>query len=1812
VILVTVVTIVLGIGAFIYIPATGAQDEPDLNVTISRFLPQDKTTPHTNITVHFSRDMVPSDSLDRPVISPPLVFEPPLAGIARWIEQNILRFYPDHGLAPATEYKVRVRSDDIWLYGNRINDDREFKFHTPELSLTRMDYNPIYDPLTPGQVRLKLDIQFNYDVDLEELIKNTIIKGSTDAAQSRLQFDLTRSVSSEGGVATGDYHTKFAHEISLTTEPFPITDRKQSYLLKISSGLLCKDCGRGLAETYETAMSVSMRQRQYIRDIGARITGKATAIHIRCNTSINPDDAQDFISLSPAVDFTVEQRYGQLVLHGPFESRKTYTVIVAKGMPAQDGSLLEHEFSSMVTIPDIPPTIAFQSEGIYLPQDGSKLLELETINVSRLSLEVDQIFANNLVYALAANSRELRSPYMRNIGTLGRKFYSQTVDLNGGQNATLLSTIDVGRIIGDTARGIFKIAARNLEGRWNYDARLLMLTDIGITARLSDNHLMVWVNSLSETKPLKNARVRLFSKNNQELLYGQTNSRGIVLFDDISEALSNFQPYLITVEYKDDLSYLNLNESRIATSDFDTRGRPITEDGYEAFMYLDRGVYRPGDTVRIVSLVRKSDGSSPPEFPYFIIVNDPTGREFTSFRVSTGSEQSLTTLDIPIPDFARTGKYSLMARVGDDYEIGRIAFQIEEFMPDRMKVSVITDKEEYQAGDTVRADITGQFLFGPPASNHKVSGHLTIEPHEFRPQGWSQFRFADSELGFSRIEIDLPDSILDETGKFSYDYVIPGTYNPPSALKGLVSAGVSETGGRAVYNYDEIVIHTYPRYVGLRLDFEGYAKPGEPCGISLIGVNRSSRPISIDNVAVKMYRVVYNSVLQRNSNGHYSYKSEKTLYLMDSISVDISSKGATASFIPPEYGKYLLVAHDPDGNHATSRSFYAYGWGYAPWSMENPDRIEIDLDREKYSPGDRAHLQIQAPFGGVLLLTIERDKVYEFIRMEMDENTAEIKIPIKREYFPNAYITATVIKKAAEVDKASPARAFGMIPLILSTEHRQLPITISAPEVIKPRTRVNVGISVGKTGVTHLTLAAVDAGILQLTDYQTPDPVDFYYGKKQPRLMPYDIYSLIYPEVERAESHLSPAGGRAKFDQARKRHVSPVIARRVKPVALWSGLVTTDREGNANVQIDVPEFNGKLILTAVAVQGDLFGAATGEIVVRDNIVIQESFPRFVAPNDIVDGLVTLFNNTGAQAIITVKATADGPLDFISATEQTVTIPNGSEGKTIFRFKAGLKPGKLSFNIAASDGSERAEINFELPNRPGQPLLSKFGFGSVTEDEPDTFDIPGDWLSGTTQTVIQTSSLAAVTCTKQINYLVRYPYGCLEQTTSGLFPLLYFNDLARFVEPEVFGTRGPDYFIREGIIKLTGMAQQDGWFSFWPETRHVRPWASIYASHFLLEAKRVGFHVDSDLYKNIVKNLKNIARGKNRDSKQIGHPEQIYAAYALTRAGIIENRFVNEIRSIPDDALPAYARYMLAGILHAAGDRESAITLLPETIVPAIFEPETGGRFSSGIRTNAILLSVLTDIQPDHAGCPVLVKSLMDKARTNRWYTTQATAWTLMSLGKYLAGQEIPDYTGTLELIGDTIYSFDTATFKVMRPDISDRQARLEISGPGTCYYYWHINGVPLSHAPEEFSRGIKIKRIYQTADGHPLDLKSVPLGSQIICHIEVEAVDNNLKNVVVNDLLPGALEIENPRLKTTPRLSWIPELKDDITFQDIRDDRLLLFIDLHPGKPVHFYYSLRVTSAGEFAIPPVAAECMYKPVVAGASSSGVMVVPGDK
>ena len=1769
---------------------------PDQRVKVIDFYPQGVIGRPTNINIKFSNDLVPDDSLNKVTTELPFIIEPPISGLARWIDNDKLRFFPDTMYAPSTIYKIEFKSEQAYLNGNRIDESRIFEFSTPVLIVKEVDAYVENVPRKGSFIRLVVYIEFIYAVRYDDLIAHlaTNLRPGGEA----LTFSSDDSPVSE----------KF-RLVSNEFDRRPVEGTR--YEIMIKKDLPCVGGQIPMQADFKRDFGIERPDPLVIESVRPEEAGANGRITLQLSHGTELVELQEHLTITPAVKLTFDQRYDRHVfIYGNFKPREVYTIDIEAGMQATNGRILDRAFSNKVQMPDLRPSLRFMDDGFYMAKGNNKLLAIETVNISEISVEVEQIFVNNIVYYLSGDSRYY---YGSDLRQTGRRIFAADYAIPSVLNEPLTSKFNLAEVIGDTLsegpwrQGIFSVSIRSKNERWHYSNRRIMITDLGILARMSDDHLMVWVNSLENLKPVNQAWVRLISANNQLLLEGKTNSEGVVLFEAIGPQLAGFTPLVITVNKDSDMSYLKFADCALPTAEYDISGRPFLARGYETFIYSDRGVYRPAETAHLVSVVRGKNGMMAEEFPYLLYVTDPQGYEFKKYKLNTAS-QGIATIDVEIPSFAKTGTYSIAAKINEEV-IGQYSFQVEEFMPDRIKTTMALDKTSYMTGDTALITVNGTYLFGTPCEGNQVNGKILIEQNILSPAAFPGYTFADEAKQFTSVAIDLQSASLDESGNYTYLYQIPANLYPPANLKMLISGTVLEDGGRAVSDYKSAIIHPYPIYLGLNKNFQGYAKAGDEVEFSVTAVDPDGNFRAVDAVWVRLQKIIYQTIVKkdvtrRDKREVYRYVSEEEEVPIDSVLISLAKAEQKVRFTPKEYGRYRVRLESPRTGHISTTTFYVSGWGYSPWAMTNPDRLGLELDRDVYRAGQKARLLVKAPFEGKLLLTIEQDKVLKYQTYDLDSNTAEIQIDVPEEYTPNVYISGTLIKSVSSLERFSPSRAFGIVPLVVINDQTRLAVKLEAPLQVRPGNKIEVKIKTVPQAV--LTVAAVDVGILQLTDYATPDPFDFFYGKRRLTLNAYDIYSFIFPDIKAGGTMLSAAGDENLFEQRRKRHVSPITSKRVKPVALWSGLVRTDSLGIASVSFDIPQFNGQIKVMAVGFADSKCGSADADIIVKDKILIQESLPRFLTSDDEIDARTTVFNNTGIDdtIFVTIDITGAGKLKSDKVVRKYIA--EGEKETVHFKIKAAKNPGQVVINIAAAAGDSKSTASIQLPNRPPQGLQTKHASGIARQGQPAKFKIPSDWLEGTGEYQLRISSMPAVQFSNSIQYLLSYPYGCLEQTTSKLFPMLYYDDLARFAQPELIGSRGMEYFIQEGLIKITGMQLASGGFSYWPNSSSQNEWTSIYACHFMVEARKAGYYINDSVFDKIFRYLKGVANDTKLENNR--GVLRIYAAYVLALANKLDRGTLEGLKYLNLDVLPLYSKFMYGGAIALMKSPQEALWLIPVEVQPVNFEPETGNFFDSPIRANAILLEILTELAPNNPSIPVLMESISEQLRIGRWYTTQSTAWGLMAIGKYLRKQEKANYTGSITIAGKRYKDFGLDDLMIKDKILASGDIEIAITGTGNCYYYWQSSGVAGDAKIQEYDDRLMVRREYLDANGNPLGKGTLKTGDQVVAKITATAKDKNLDNVVIDDLLPACFEIENPRLATSGRLEWVQDKSSSSDYLDIRDDRLLLFASLQQGRQFTYYYSMRVICAGEFMVPPVSAECMYDPLIKSSGSSGAIEI----
>lgn len=1833
--------------------------------SVNTFAPQGEVPQWTDFSITFSEGVVDKSRVGTEVPTEALRFTPAVQGTARWVALDRIGFFLDAPLAPAAQYTVKLTSEINPSEVFQLTGQKEFKFTTEPFAVqqTRMEFNT--DESREHAIGFGT-ITFNYPVTTADL-------------KAHLSIELDDGTEIPYQIQT---NTVTARTITFETKRIKRSDVNQKIKVKIEKGFKCTGGEIGLEKANVTPVILRGRGTLGVTYSDVRESDGTPYISVSFNAPVLSDTIEPYLEVTPAVDYQVTSNYRNIRIHGNFKRRTTYTLKIRRGLTARNDAVLKGDYMTRFKIPDIRPQLRFLGDGFFLARKGHLNLGLTTINVKRVKLDIEKVFANNLIYV---SKLDRWSRWSQN---LGKPVHSEVLDIPPQLNEEVTTPISLEDYLADEHVGIFKVMVQNADRQWDRAHQWVLITDLGISAKRAGDNLYIWVKSLATGAPVPAARVQLISDNNQTLLSGTTNWAGFVEFTEVAEKTEDFIPFMITVAKRDDLAFIQLDKHEIATADFNIAGPAYLQKGYEAFLYTSRGVYRPGETVQLAGVVRGPKQVTPEPLPIRIKILSPDGRIMRELRQQT-NKSGACEVKIPIPDYALTGNYIAKMQIADRV-VGSVQFQVEEFMPDRMKVAITVDKPSYKLGDELSIEVNAMNLFGPPAIGRKTQASCQLQAVPFvvsddaLPPGtdaakWRSFVFGNTRQ-FESQRIELGEAKTDAEGKARYQFTVPATLKAPSLLNGILTATVSEVGGRAVTASHRVVIHPYSHYAGIRRATTGAVKINQPLRFDYVAVDDTMAVTPDRALKLSLHKVHWNTILRQNAAGRYAYVSEPQVTEVKTYALTSAETVQTATFTPTGYGEYRVRLEDIESTATAEIGFYVSGWRNTPVSMEHPTRLDLVLDKPAYRPGQTAKLNIKAPFPGTLLLTVERERVLSHRTIVMKENTATVSIPVRYGYKPNVYLSATLTRTipmdtVPQPDNKSllPACAFGVIPLKIDATRRRLSIEMSlksdseqqertpltdnrgkpisdgfqSEAVVRPNSEINIAFVVhGRRSWQKydVCIAAVDEGILALTDFQTPNPHDFFYQQRGLKTRSFDLYSGILPEIADVTDNSSTGGdGVAARGLGRKRLNTSSI-RRVKPVSLWSGFVQTDGNGRGTVQFKIPQFNGKLRLMAVAFAGADYGATEAYLTIREPIVLTPTFPRFLAGGDKIRVPVTLFNGTGEAGEFTVKLQGSGDVQLLSASTSNTsemmpentpekpaqplkmepslhelsvekTVEAGTEAQVFFDIRAQDALGEVNFNLSAEGNTEMTQMDVTLPLRSVAPPVTKTGHGVVSAGESVDFILPSNLIADSSEFSLTLSPFPNIAFSDSLRYLVRYPHGCLEQTTSKVFPLLYFSDLARSVEPMLAAEDSVDYYITSGITKLESMLMSNNQFSYWPGGTYANPWSSIYASHFLVEARKAGYEVADRVYDAMLEGLKTRAKfspdteGKNNAKKvRTNIALATYASYVLAAAGQPDRGTMHYLKNRGASGLSDYSHFQLAGAFALSGELETALSMLPVSVSLSFNGKgnsgwETGGTFNSPIRAQAIMLDVLAEVNENHPSIPMLVKNLSAAASDgNRWRTTQDNAFAFLALGKIMKKQADRNYSGTLKLNGEHLADFDATETRYTDAAWDGARIQLNIKGEGNCYYYWSAFGIQRDSFIEEYERELQVRRRYFNKDGEELT-GTFGHGDLIVSEITVKALTANLENVVVVDMLPTGFEIENPRLESRAGIPWLKAQDFKPDYIDIRDDRLIFFGTFPRQRERKFYYALRAVTQGEFTLPPIAAEAMYDPTKSAVTGS---------
>lgn len=1739
----------------------------------------------SNLVFRFDKALMKDSLLNRWDSTPYIEFQPKIAGRFRWEHPDELVFSPAQPLAPATTYTAKAGPELLQFSTyDRVNKADKLTFYTPDLAFDNSNVTWIAPENNGASAVPQVDVYFNYPVDpvmLKEKIKLEI-EGQTIAP-----VWITQNADSR---------------ISFRLNGFKMEDKDIEARLTLDKGIVPQGGVNGTKEAINTKLFIPSPYNLSINEVTAEHDGTGGTLYVKTSQQVVPNQLAEFIRFDPAVKFSAEiTDDGFSINSSDFDASKTYLLTLNKGLRGRIGGTLREQYDNNVAFGELEPSIRFaSSKGVYLSSKGSRQIEVRITSLQKVKVVISKVYENNLLAAMRYGYYPKDSyggdDYYYDGGSgemeLGDVIFEKEIDtrsLPKQGNSRLFRFNPEDRL--PDMKGIYHIKIRSTDDYWINDSRFISLSDLGLIAKEGKDKLVVFANSLKTAQAQGGVNIVAYGQNNQVLGNATTNSEGVAEITYTRKEFSGFRPAMIVARTAEDFTYLPFNSTRVNTSRFEVGGKRSNSTGLDAFIYPERDIYRPGETIHFSVILRDQQWRSPGELPVKMKFLQPNGKELKTFRKTLNAEGSLEA-EVALATEAITGSYTLEVYTSNDVLLGSQTFSIEEFVPDRIKVETKLDKPFLVPGQSGVLAINAMNFFGPPAANRNYEYEVQVKQKAFKPKDLARYNFQVQNTAI-RFENVLNQGTTNESGNATETYSVPESFSNTGVLQADFYTTVFDETGRPVSRLTKADIYTQKIYLGIGSDGYWYYPLNQPIQFPLAAVDREEK-LGSGMADIKVIKHEYRTVLTKNGD-YFRYESQQDDKLVSEQTLTVNGKSTVYSFVPRTPGNYEIRVSLPGASSYVSRSFYSYGnWGgdLSSFEVDNEGNIDIELDKSSYATGESVKALFKTPFDGRMLVTLETDHLVSYQYVNVEKRNASLDLAIKPEHLPNVFITATLIKPH-EASDIPLTVAHGFQNVRVEEKGRKMELSIAAAKSSRSRSRQQVTVKAAPGSL--VTLAAVDNGVLQVSGFKTPDPYNYFYAPRALEVTAYDLYPLLFPELR---ARLSSTGGDGELNMNKR--TNPMPAKRVKLVSYWSGIRTANTNGEAQFEFDVPQFSGEIRLMAVAYKNNQFGSKESAMTIADPIVVSTALPRFLSPKDTVAVPVTITNTTAKSSTVTAKISAKGPVKVVGVASQQVSLNANSEGIALFQVVADPAIALAKVQVEVNGMGEKFTEENEIGVRPAAPLQIQTGSGVINGGATQRISLASTgFIPGTQQYQLVVSRSPALELGKQLRYLVQYPYGCTEQSVSAAFPQLYYNDLLEQMEGKGKAGTASASNVNEAIRKIRLRQLYNGGVTLWDGEGAENWWTSVYAAHFLLEARKAGFEVDKNTLDPLLNFINARLRSRTtityyynqKEQKKIAPKEVAYSLYVLALAGKPNVAVMNYYKANPQ-LLSLDSRYLLSVSYAVAGDKSRFKEILPGSFTGEVAVAQTGGSFYSDIRDEAVSLNALIDADPSNPQIPVMAKHVADLLKNRSWFSTQECAFSFVALGKLAKAANEATVTAEIKVNGAVAGTSNGRTLRLGSDQLKGGTVDIQTKGSGRLYYYWQSEGISQTGDYIEEDKFIRVRKSFFDRTGKLITGNTFRQNDLVVVRITLEkSYGGAVDNIVVTDLLPAGFEIENPRTKEIPGMNWIKDAGTP-TALDVRDDRINLFLDLNTNKQV-YYYAVRAVSPGVYRMGPVSADAMY-------------------
>lgn len=1512
-------------------------------------------------------------------------------------------------------------------------------------------------------------------------------------------------------------------------------------------------------------------------------------------------------------------------------------VEVFQGISSDEGYKMKETHSQRVAFNEMKPNIRFVKNGTILPSSNNLKINFESANLKAVDVKVYKIYKNNILQFLQDNNLNGK----RNLRKVASPVAKQTINLLDKKlpNYSKWNTfaIDLSKIITPEPGAIYRVEmsfkksyslyscsnsvtesesdseVESEEVRSNdddyydyywyddfdwYDSQdpceldyyrrgpigmNVLASDLGVIAKRGENGSYTFaVTNIVNTQAISGATVELYDFQQQKLASGTTNAEGMAAFQVDKYA------FFAIVSKDKQATYVKLDEGySLTVSNFDVSGEKL-QKGIKGYIYGERGVWRPGDTLFLGFMLNDAASKLDKSHPIKFKLNDPTGK-LTFQSVQKYNALNHYKFIIPTREAHPTGSWEAVISVGGARFYKNI--KIETIKPNRLKIKNKFDSEILSTSKINTSQVEVAWLHGAVAKDLKMEMQAKIMQQKTTFKGFANYNFDDPIRQFETEETNIFSGKVNAEGKATVSFQPKVSTESPGMLKASLMTKVYENGGDFSTDVMATTLSPYQTYIGLKTpepNKYGLLETGKMNRYDIVTVDEKGNPKAVQNLKVQVYKVEWRWWWDASYDNLSSYVSSNSTTAFKNFTVKTNASGK-ASFQfkneENEWGRYLIRVTDEEGGHATG-STVMIDWPYWSGKTRNTDSSNASMlmfstDKKNYSVGEKAKISFPSSAGGRALISLENgSRVVKTLWATTQKGETKVEIPITGDMAPNVFVHITLLQPHASTLNDSPIRLYGIVPIEVIDKNTILEPQISMPEVLKPESKTNIRVSEKSGKAMTYTLAIVDDGLLDLTRFKTPNAWNSFYTREALGVKTWDIFDDVIGAYGGRINQVFSIGGDEDLGGSKAKK-----ANRFKPVVIYLGPFKLEKGQSKTHQIKLPNYVGSVRTMVVAgdVNSSAYGAAEKTTPVRKPLMVLASLPRKISPSEKVTLPVTLFAMESKVKNVSVQIKTNNGVRVIGSSSQSLTFAQPDEKMAYFNLEVGSATGLAKVQIIATSGNEKATYEVELDITNPNPITNEFTDVVLEPNSSKTIAVSTFGVAGSNKALLEVSSFPTIDFSRRLQYLIQYPHGCLEQTTSSVFPQLYLADIFDLDQNRKTEIQKN---IKIGIQKLGGFQISNGGFSYWSGQNYADDWSSSYVGHFLIEAEKKGYVLPLNFKAKWIGYQQKTAK-EWRFAKNGNDFAQAYRLYTLALAGSPDMASMNRLRETT--GVSNESKLRLAAAYALAGQKQAAQSVFNQSKIDDS-NPNYYYYYGSSDRNKAMALETLILLGNKQRAFK-MATDLAKNMASNQWMSTQTTAYSLYAMSKFAQQNGGKGVAVTYSVNGkqQNIKTAKSLANRNLAIKTGSNTITVRNTQSNTLYVRVLTSGILPIGQEKAMQSKLFTNLVFKNRSGAPVNVTKITQGTEFVAEITIRNQTNErVENVALTQILPSGFEIVNTRF--TDFGSFGNNVADHI---DIRDDRTNFYFGLKANESRTFRVLLNASYLGRYYLPGMQAEAMY-------------------